>query len=89
LAAGHFRESFHMHPLLILVIIGILLYPLLKSTTKSYKFFINIYVILTISIFVGFYIYRMQNFYPGMEPMVYREDNLITKVLAVIHDLKN
>lgn len=81
---GHFCESFQMHPLLILVIIGVFLYPLLKSTSRRYKLFINIYVIITISIFLCFYIYRMQYFYPKAEPMVYHKDNFIANVLTVI-----
>jgi glucan phosphoethanolaminetransferase (alkaline phosphatase superfamily) len=89
LAAGHFKESFHMHPLLILVIIGVLLYPLLKTTTRRYKLFMNIYLIITISIFLCFYFYRMYYYYPLMEPMVYHKDNFLAKAITVIQYLKH
>lgn len=84
LASGRFRESFHMHPLLFLVIIGVILYPMLKSTTRNYKLFMNIYVIITMVTFVCLYIYRMLNLYPAVEPMVYHKDNMLAKLLAII-----
>jgi len=84
LLTGHFRESFQMHPLLFLVIIGVVIYPLLKKLLKNYRFFINSYVIICILIFVCFYIYRLQKYYPNVEPMVYKEDNLLVKARALI-----
>lgn len=85
LFAGKFTESFQMHPLLIFVIAGAILYPLLKYTTKRYKLFLYIYVIITITTFMCFYFYRMLHFYPEVEPMVYNKDNLLAKAYAVIH----
>lgn len=89
LITGHLRESFNMHPLLLLILIGILLYPLLKRTTKNYKLFINIYEIITLTTFLCFYFYRMQNYYSEVEPMIYYENNLLTKALAVIEYVKH
>lgn len=84
LISGHFKESFHMQPLLSLVIIGVILYPLLKCSTKHGKLIMNLYVIITVAAFMSFYIYRMLNFYPKMEPMVYHKDNLFAKAQAII-----
>jgi hypothetical protein len=88
LITGHFRESFYMHPLLIPVIIGILLVLLLKSTTRNYKLFINVYVIIILSAFIIFYLYRMERYFPDKEPMIYRRDNLYSKVQAILHYMK-
>lgn len=84
LLTGNFRESFCMHPLLFLVIFGIILYPLLKRTTKKHKLFINIYVIITIVTFISLYIYRMNIYFNKVEPMLYNRDNLLSKALAVM-----
>jgi hypothetical protein len=84
LICGHFSESLHMHPLLFLVIIGIILYPILKSTISNYKLIMKVYVIITIVTFVCFYIYRMLNYYPKVEPMVYHKDNIFAKIQAII-----
>lgn len=85
---GHFNESFQMHPLLILVIIGIFLYLILKKVLKNYRFFINSYVIICVLVFVCFYLYRMQKYYPNVEPLVYKEDNLLAKVRAFLYFVK-
>jgi hypothetical protein len=88
LLTGHFYESFHMHPLLFLVITGIILYPLLKSSTQRYKFFMNLYVIITIVAFLCLYFYRMLKYFPYEEPMVYYKDNLFAKVYTLIQHMK-
>lgn len=85
---GRFKESFQMHPLLILVIIGVILYPILKKLLKNYRLFIKWYAIICIIIFICFYIYRMLVYFPNVEPMVYREDNFLAKVLEFIRFLK-
>lgn len=89
LFTGKISESFEMHPLLIFVISGCILYPLLKYTTTRYKLFLNIYVIITITTFMCFYFYRMLHYYPEVEPMVYHKDNLLAKAYAVIHLIKH
>lgn len=88
MVTGHFFESFHMHPLLILVIIGFVLYPIMKKMLKNYRFFINFYVIICMMIFVVFYIYRMHMYYPNMEPMVYTGDNFLAKFLGLIEYMR-
>lgn len=89
LIIGKFSESFKMHPLLIFVIIGCLLYPLLKYTMKRYKLILCIYVIITITTFMCFYFYRMLHYYPELEPMVYHKDNLLAKAHAVIQLIRH
>lgn len=81
LLTGHIKASFQMHPLLILVIFGGLLYPIIKKIKKNYCFFIKSYVIISLIIFIGFYIYRMKIYFPNKEPMVYNPDNLFFKWL--------
>lgn len=88
LLTGHFRESFQMHPLLILVILGIITYVIIKKRLKNYRFFIKIYVIICLVIFVVFYIYRMKLYYPNLEPMVYRQDNYLHKIVILINNYK-
>lgn len=80
---GHIRESLEMHPLLILVILGVIIYPIIKKTLKNYRFFINSYVIICVVIFVGFYCYRMWNYFPDVEPLVYREENYINRLYSL------
>lgn len=78
---GHFRESFQMHPLLFLVILGIISYPFIKKRLTNYVFFVKLYVIMSIVVFVGFYIYRMKMYYPNVEPLVYRQDNFFHNMI--------
>lgn len=78
---GHFRESWQMHPLLILVVLGFVLYPIIKKLLKNYFLFLKLYVIITIIIFVVYYIYRMKVYFPHTEPMVYFPDNLVLKYI--------
>lgn len=85
---GHFRESFQMHPLLILVIFGVIGYPIIKKILKNYRFFVKIYVIICVVIFVSFYIYRMKMYFPNVEPMVYRQDNYLHNILLLLHKCK-
>ena len=88
LLSGHIQDSLEMHPLLILIIIGLLLYPLLKRVTARYKFFINVYIIITISIFICFYIYRMYIYFPHKEPMIYYKENIIARIIRTIITIK-
>ncbi|WP_408632116.1 DUF2752 domain-containing protein [Mobilisporobacter senegalensis] len=88
LLTGHFVESFQMHPLLVLVIIGCLLYLILNILLKKYIDFIKYYGIICILIFICFYIYRMKMYYPNVEPMLYREDNLLSKLFSFIQYMK-
>lgn len=77
LLTGHIKESFEMHPLLILVIFGVVFCLIIKNKLKNYRFFIKSYGIICILIFIGVYIYRMYNYFPNTEPLVYREDNVL------------
>lgn len=88
LLSGNFLASFQMHPLLILVIIGTVLYLILNILLNKYVEFIKYYGIICILIFISFYIYRMYTYYPNVEPMIYREDNLLNKVLTLIQYMR-
>lgn len=81
LLRGQLRDSFHMHPLLILVIIGVILYSIINIILNKSMVFIKFYVIICIIIFFTFYLYRMKIYYPHQEPMVYREDNLFSYII--------
>jgi hypothetical protein len=83
LLTGQIKKSFNMHPLLILVIIGIILTLIIKFKLKNYRFFIKPYVIICLSIFVGFYLYRMITYYPNVEPLTYREDNMLEMIIRI------
>lgn len=81
LLTGHFKESFQMHPLLILVILGVLLFVIIKYFLKKSMLFIKYYGIICIIVFIIYYIYRMMHHFPNAEPMVYRQDNLLHNLL--------
>ncbi len=85
---GHFRESFHMHPLLLFVAFGILNCIIIKKILKNYIVIIKLYVIISIVIFIGFYIYRMKMDFPNIEPMVYNENNYLYKIAMLWHKSK-
>jgi len=78
---GHFVESFQMHPLLILVILGFIFYPFIKKRLKNYCFFIKFYVIICLVVFIVYYIYRMKVYFPNKEPMLYQPDNIIANYI--------
>lgn len=77
LLTGHIKESFQMHPLLILVIFSTVFCLFIKKKLKKSRFFINLYVIICILIFIGYYIYRMNKYFPNVEPLLYRENNVL------------
>ncbi|NLZ81326.1 MAG: DUF2752 domain-containing protein [Clostridiales bacterium] len=82
---GNFIESFQMHSLLILVIIGVVLYILLKSKSLKYRNVMVFYGIISLIIFIVFYIYRMKVYYPNVEPMIYKEDNILSWIINIIN----
>jgi len=88
LLTGQLRKSFEMHPLLILVIIGIILYFVLIKFSQKARLIINTYAIICLIIFIIFYIYRMYKYFPNVEPLVYRENNLAAYLKGVINRLK-
>lgn len=81
---GHWKESLQMHPLLPLVIVGVIGYPIIKKILNNYMLFVKIYVIISLVIFIGFYIYRMKVYYPDVQPMVYYKDNYLYKLLVFL-----
>ncbi|MGF7144896.1 phosphoglycerol transferase MdoB-like AlkP superfamily enzyme [Anaerotaenia torta] len=85
---GHFRESFQMHPLLLFVAFSMLACLIIKKRLKNYILIINTYVIISIIIFIGLYIYRMKMYYPSIEPMVYNENNYLHKIAMFMHKMK-
>lgn len=83
LLSGNVKKSFEMHPLLILVLIGPVLYLFIKNRLINYRLIIKSYVIICIIIFVVFYIYRMNLYYPNKIPMVYWEDNVLHRIVIL------
>ncbi|NLJ97380.1 MAG: DUF2752 domain-containing protein [Clostridiales bacterium] len=85
---GQFRESFEMHPLLILVIIGTVLCPIFQKYLNKGRLYIRLYVIMCVIIFIGFYAYRMQMYFPNVEPMTYRENNIFANIRILFNNIK-
>lgn len=85
---GHFKESFQMHPLLLLVIFGFMIFPFIKNKLKNYGFFVKSYVIISVLIFICFYIYRMNKYYPNVQPLVYRQDNYLHDFFVLIREFR-
>ena len=85
---GHFKESFQMHPLMILIPVGFISYIIIKKRLKNYSQIIKNYVIICLVIFIGFYIYRMKMYFPNVEPMVYWKDNYLHHVIVLINKYK-
>lgn len=77
LLTGQIKESFYMHPLLIIFIITSAFCLIIKKVLKKCRFFLKLYGIIWLVIFIAFYIYRMANFYPRVEPLTYYKDNFI------------
>lgn len=85
---GHIHEALQMHPLLLLVIFGVFLYIIIKRLLNNYRFYIKLYVIICLLIFIGFYIFRMVTYFPNVEPMLYYEDNYLSKIFATMKYMK-
>ncbi|WMJ89044.1 DUF2752 domain-containing protein [Anaerocolumna sp. MB42-C2] len=88
LLTGHFRESFQMHPLLLLIAFEVIICKIIKNLLKKCRFFINFNVIICMVIFVSFYIYRMKVYYPNVEPLVYWKDNYLHKAVKLYWEYK-
>lgn len=88
LLTGHFKESFQMHPLLLLVIFETVFCLIIKKILKKCRFFINFSVIMVVVIFVSFYIYRMKMYYPNVEPLTYWQDNFLHKFVELFYKYK-
>lgn len=84
----HLIESFKMHPLLILVLIGVALYFYNEYFNKKYSKVLIVYGIITLVIFVIVYIVRMVNNFPGEEPFVYYDNNILKLLKELIRDIK-
>lgn len=85
---GQFQKSFEMHPLLILVIFSVILVYIMIKLLHNSRLFIRIYVIICVVIFICFYIYRMYVYFPDVEPLVYREDNLLSSIRSLLSLVK-
>ncbi len=88
LASGHPFLSFHMHPLLILVIMGVLYAFYTRYLSKGRGILsckgVKIYVILCLSTFIIFYLIRMSLFFPGHPPMDYHDGNMLNRVVHAV-----
>lgn len=86
---GQFLESIKMHPLLPMVIIGVIIMAIFRYICK--KPFPNwkIYVILFLVLLVLTYGYRMYYFFPYQAPMNYNEGNLIHGIIVILQSMIN
>lgn len=77
---GNFAESFAMHPLLLptLALLGYLFLSFIILKKKPTKLFYTIIILFTI-VFLGFYVWRMVNFFPSVPPMIYNSHSFLRR----------
>lgn len=86
LSQGDIKTATEMHPFWIPIVFVLVLFVVgryfIENKEKRRKIF-HIIKLLAILIVIGMfalYVYRMINFYPDVEPMVYDKDNILNKV---------
>ncbi|MCR5704720.1 MAG: DUF2752 domain-containing protein [Eubacterium sp.] len=86
---GNFLEATKMHPLWIVLVIGVPVVllerylVLSEQTTKRIKRINRIVLYILMAVFLVFYIYRMVVYYPNSAPMVYDSDNIREFILRI------
>lgn len=86
LSQGDIKTATEMHPFWIPIVFVLVLFVVgryfIENKEKRRKIF-HIIKLLAILIVIGMfalYVYRMINYYPDVEPMVYDKDNILNKV---------
>ena len=86
LSQGDIKTATEMHPFWIPIVFVLVLFIVgryfIENKEKRRKIF-HIIKLLAILIVIGMfalYVYRMINYYPDVEPMVYDKDNILNKV---------
>lgn len=82
---GQWAESLQMQPLFIAATVGALLLVLCRYVLKKYENFLKYYVIFLIVFAIIFYVYRMNRYFPDVEPMTYRKENLFHLLGQILH----
>lgn len=75
-----FKEALQMQPLIIFVIIGVVLYIILRYFWNEYLYLFKYYVIMVLVLFVFVYFVRMKIFFPNKEPYIYFQNNILEKI---------
>lgn len=75
-----FQAAFYFNPVIYLLLIMVL--PLAVSYRKNKKIFQKL-LILTVTVWLGVYIYRMIHVFPNY-PMPYVEKNLLSEIINIL-----
>lgn len=84
LLSGDIGASFQMHPMLFLIIIGMiwLVYGRYFSPCQDkHMGWLKIYLVISVFLFVSVYLVRMKLYFPMREPMVFEPDNIMGDLL--------
>ncbi len=84
---GQLKESLQMQPLFLLMVIGLILLILCRYVLRRYEFVLKYYAVFLIVFAVVFYVYRMIRYFPDVEPMTYRRENLFYMIGQILHTL--
>lgn len=84
----NFSESLKMHPLLIMIIIGLIILLFNKFLDKKCGKLLIVYGIITLVTFIIVYIIRMIYYFPNNEPLVYYDNNILKLLKELIRDIK-
>lgn len=86
-AQGRIIESVQMQPLFLLLMIGAVLFILLRYVLRRYEIVLDYYAGFLTIFAVAFYIYRMLRYFPDTVPMTYWEGNLYCNIGQVLNVL--
>lgn len=84
---GQIKDSIQMQPLFALLIIGVILLILCRYICRGHEAVLKYYAVLLIGFAIVFYVYRMIRYFPDMEPMTYRRENLFYMIGQMLHTL--
>ncbi len=77
---GSWEQSFHMHPLLIGVILLVLTFCVLRYLLGKEVTNLKYFVFALAAVAVVVYIYRMITMFPNEEPMIYNKNAFIYRI---------
>lgn len=84
---GQIKESLQMQPLFLALVVGAVLVILCRYVLRRYEAVLKYYAVLLIGFAIVFYVYRMIRYFPDMEPMTYRRENLFYMIGQMLHTL--
>lgn len=84
---GQIKDSIQMQPLFALLIIGVILLILCRYICRGHEAVLKYYAVCLIAFAVVYYIYRMKRYFPDVEPMTYRTENLFYLIGQMLHTI--